>query len=240
MSTPVAVVTGGTRGIGRAVAAHLAGLGFAVYALGRHSPESPIAGVTFRRCDVTQADQVRAVFSEIGAAHGRIDVLVNNAGLAGAHPADAAADEAFWHAVIATNLHGAYYCTRAAMPLMPDRAGRIVNVASVLGLRGVPDQPAYCAAKHGLVGLTRSLALALAPRGITVNAVCPGWVATDMAFQRFRELGLHENVVAAGIPTQRITTPAEVASVVGFLVSAAAANITGQAIVVDGGGLASA
>jgi len=104
----------------------------------------------------------------------------------------------------------------------------------------VPDQPAYCAAKHGLVGLTRSLALALAPRGITVNAVCPGWVATDMAFQRFRELGLHENVVAAGIPTQRITTPAEVASVVGFLVSAAAANITGQAIVVDGGGLASA
>ena len=108
------------------------------------------------------------------------------------------------------------------------------------GLRGVPDQPAYCAAKHGLIGLTRSLALAVAPRGITVNAICPGWVDTEMAQARFRDLGITPAQAAAGVPLGRIATPEDVAGVVAFLLSPAASHITGHALPVDGGGLASA
>ena len=96
--------------------------------------------------------------------------------------------DSLWHAIIASNLHGTYHCCKAALPKLPDGSGRIVNIASVLGLRGVPDQTAYCAAKHGVVGFTRALALSLAPRGITVNALCPGWVDTDMAAARYAEL----------------------------------------------------
>ena len=123
---------------------------------------------------------------------------------------------------------------------MPDGTGRIVNIASVLGLRGVPDQTAYCAAKHGVVGFTRSLALALAPRGITVNAVCPGWVATEMAAARYRELGITEAEAAAGVPTGRIATPAEIADAVMWLLRPESRGITGHALPVEGGGLARA
>ena len=139
---------------------------------------------------------------------------MNSAGLAGANTLDG--DDALWHAIISANLHGTYYCCKAALPLLPDGSGRIVNIASVLGLRGVPDQTAYCAAKHGVVGFTRALALALAPRGITVNAICPGWVDTDMARQRFAELGITAEAAAAGVPTGHIATPAEVADARGL------------------------
>jgi NAD(P)-dependent dehydrogenase (short-subunit alcohol dehydrogenase family) len=163
---------------------------------------------------------------------------VNNAGLAGATAWDDP-DEALWHTMLAVNLTGTWACCQAALRLLPEGSGRIVNIASTLGLRGVADQPAYCAAKHGVIGLTRSLALALAARGITVNAVCPGWVATDMARRRWAELGMDEAAAAAGIPRGRVSTPEEVAEVVAFLVAEAAAAITGQALAVDGGGLAS-
>ena len=163
----------------------------------------------------------------------RVDVLVNNAGLAGANALEG--DDALWHAIIASNLHGTYHCCKAALPLLPDGTGRIVNIASVLGLRGVPDQTAYCAAKHGVVGFTRALALALAPRGITVNALCPGWVDTAMARQRFAELGITAEQAGQGVPTGRIATPEEVADAVAWLIRPEAGSITGHALPIDGG-----
>lgn len=233
MSAPVALVTGGTRGIGLAVATRLAAAGFAVVAAARRAPEGALPdGVRFAALDVADAASVRGCF----AALPRLDVLVCGAGSAGADPAEDA-DEAHWRGILSTNLDGAWRCAVAARGMLPDRTGRVVMIASVLGLRGVPDQLAYCAAKHGVVGLTRALALQLAPRGVTANAVCPGWVRTEMAEARWRELGMTEADAAAGLPTGRVTTPEEVAGMVAFLASAEAGNITGQALVVDGGGM---
>ncbi len=228
-----AVVTGGTRGIGRAVAARLAREGFGVIAAARHPPREALPeGARYAACDVADADAVGALFGPLD----RLDVLVNNAGGAGSNALDG--DDALWHAIIGSNLHGTYHCCKAGIGKLPDGSGRIVNIASVLGLRGVPDQTAYCAAKHGVVGLTRALALALAPRGITVNALCPGWVATGMAEQRFAELGIDAAQAAAGVPTGRITTAEEVAEAVAFLIGPGAASITGQVLALDGGSLA--
>ena len=224
-----AVVTGGTRGIGQAVADRLADEGWDVAVLARH-----VVSCRHRlfACDVADPIAVRAVFSGLQ----RVDALVNCAGIAGANALDG--DDALWHAIIGSNLHGTYHCCKAALPLLPDGTGRIVNIASVLGLRGVPDQTAYCAAKHGVVGFTRALALALAPRGITVNALCPGWVDTDMAVRRYAELGITAELAAAGVPTGRIASPAEVADAVVWLLRPEARGITGHALPIDGGGLA--
>jgi NAD(P)-dependent dehydrogenase (short-subunit alcohol dehydrogenase family) len=165
-----------------------------------------------------------------------VDALVCAAGIAGAN--ELTGDDALWHAIVGSNLHGTYYCCKAALPLLPDGTGRIVNIASVLGLRGVPDQTAYCAAKHGVVGFTRALALAVAPRGITVNAVCPGWVDTEMAHRRFQELGITRDQAAQGVPTGRIATPEEVADSVAWLLRPESRGITGHALPIEGGGLA--
>lgn len=227
-TTRLAVVTGGTRGIGLAIARRLLADGFAVVAAARTPADLPW-GVTFARLDVTDGAAVRALFAGLP----RLDVLVNNAGIAGTSDDDP--DDAMWHAILATNLTGAWHCARAALPRLPERTGRIVNIASVLGLRGVPDQPAYCAAKHGMIGLTRALAMQAAPRGITVNAVCPGWVDTAMAAQRYAEIGITAAQAAAGVPIGRVASPWEVADTVAFLARAGAGSITGQAIVVDGG-----
>jgi NAD(P)-dependent dehydrogenase (short-subunit alcohol dehydrogenase family) len=228
--TRVAVVTGGARGIGRAISARLALDGFDVIAACRTAAPLP-DGVRSARMDVTDAAGVEKFF----AALPRLDLLVNNAGLAGANDL---ADFAAWNAIIATNLTGTYLCCSAAAKKLTDGSGRIVNIASVLGLRGVPDQTAYCAAKHGVIGLTRALALALAPRGITVNAICPGWVATEMAERRWAELGITEADAGAGMPIGRVVRPEEVADIVAFLVGQPA--LTGLALPVDGGGLAAA
>ena len=228
-----AVVTGGTKGIGRAIAARLAADGWQVIAAARNPADVP-PGVNFAHCDVTDAESVKILFAGLD----RVDALVNAAGLAGPNPLSP--DDTLWHAMLAANLTGPWLCCTAALPKLPDGAGRIVNISSTLGLRGVPDQPAYCAAKHGLIGLTRSLALAVAARGITVNAICPGWVDTDMAHQRFAELGITAAEAATGVPTGRIATGADIAGVVAFLLSPAAAHITGHAMPVDGGALASA
>jgi NAD(P)-dependent dehydrogenase (short-subunit alcohol dehydrogenase family) len=224
-----AVVTGGTRGIGRAIADRLANEGWNVLTLARHATESDHQ---FHICDVADANAVRAIFATLP----KVDALVNCAGIAGANRLDD--DDTLWHAIIGSNLHGTYHCCKAALPLLPNQTGRIVNIASVLGLRGVPDQTAYCAAKHGVVGFTRALALAVAPRGITVNAVCPGWVDTGMAEQRYGELGITAEQAAAGVPTGRIASAAEVADAVAWLLRPEARGITGHALPIDGGGLA--
>ncbi|MDR3534668.1 MAG: SDR family NAD(P)-dependent oxidoreductase [Rhodopila sp.] len=224
-----AVVTGGTRGIGRAVADRLADEGWDVLVVARHATDTLHR---FVACDVADADSVRGVFAGLE----RVDALVNCAGIAGANRLDG--DDALWHAIIGSNLHGTYHCCKAVLPLLPDGTGRIVNIASVLGLRGVPDQTAYCAAKHGVVGFTRALALAVAPRGITVNALCPGWVDTEMAAERYAELGITAEQAAAGVPTGRIASPQEVADATIWLLRPEARSITGHALPIDGGGLA--
>jgi NAD(P)-dependent dehydrogenase (short-subunit alcohol dehydrogenase family) len=169
---------------------------------------------------------------------GRLDALICNAGLAGSNSLDPDASDELWHRILDVNLHGTYHFCKHAAPHLPDRTGRIINVASVLALKGVPDQTAYCAAKHGVLGFTRALALALAPRGITVNAICPGWTRTEMARERMRELGLTEEALKAGVPLGRMIEPAEVAELALYLASPRAGGITGQALTLDGGALA--
>lgn len=225
----LAIVTGGTRGIGRAVADRLATDGWDVLVLARKPAPSPHR---FIACDVADAVAVRTAFAGLT----RIDTLVNCAGLAGANRLDG--DDALWHAIIGSNLHGTYHCCKAALPLLPNGTGRIVNIASVLGLRGVPDQTAYCAAKHAVVGFTRALALAVAPRGITVNALCPGWVDTEMAAQRYAELGISAEQAASTVPTGRIASPEEVADATIWLLRPESRGITGHALPIDGGSLA--
>jgi NAD(P)-dependent dehydrogenase (short-subunit alcohol dehydrogenase family) len=186
-------------------------------------------GVRFIACDVTDPASVRAMF----AAAGPIRAAILAAGVAGGDPPEA--DEEHWRRIMASNLDGAWRCAEAAAGVLPDGQGRIVFLASVLGLRAVPDQVAYSAAKHGVTGLMKALALRLAPRGITVNALCPGWVETDMARARWAELGMTAQDAAAGTPTRRITGAEEVAAMAAYLLSSAAGNVTGQAIALDGG-----
>lgn len=226
----VALVTGGSRGIGAAVAQLLTSQGWRVVAVARHAPERPACD--FRACDLTDPRAARSLI----AGMERIDAVVNAAGIAGANPIDAS-DDALWHAIFAANLHATYHVCSAVQARLPDGCGRIVNIASTLGLRGVADQTAYCAAKHAVIGYTRALALALAPRGVTVNAICPGWTETAMAAARFADLGITLAEAEAGVPTGRMTSAAEIAETVAFLLSAAAGNITGHALPIDGGSL---
>lgn len=238
----VALVTGGSRGIGRAVCLELAKGGASValcYAGNAAAAQETVAAcqalgasAVALRCDVADEAQVTAMTEEVLRTFGRVDLLVNNAGITRDGLLMAMPTENF-DAVIQTNLRGAFLCMRAVCrPMIRQRYGRIVNISSVVGLRGNAGQVNYAASKAGLIGMTKSMARELATRGVTVNAVAPGFIATDMTDampQKAREATL------AGIPAARLGTPEEVAQAVAFLCSDAAAYITGQVLAVDGG-----
>jgi len=236
----VALVTGASRGIGRAIARALAARGAAVVAAARQDHAQGVAeeirsaggqaeAVTM---DVTDRAAVEAVAAATLQRAGRIDILVNNAGMARDQLVLRMKRED-WDAVLATNLTAAFTCTQVVLKTMvKQRSGRIINVTSVVGQAGNPGQANYAASKAGLIGFTKALALEVASRGITVNAVAPGLIDTDMT--RGISTGAQDQW-AERIPLARLGTPDDVASAVVFLASDEAAYITGHVLAVNGG-----
>ena len=234
----VVLVTGATRGIGRACAELFVREGARVALCGRSegtaakAAQSIGADARGYACDISDPNAVDALVKGVIADFGALHVLVNNAGITHDGLLARMKDE-HWQAVLETNLNGAFYtCRAAARGMLKQRYGRIVNVSSVLGLRGQGGQTNYCAAKAGLIGFTKAYAREVASRNITVNAVAPGYVATDMT------AGLGEKDVAAileRVPLQRAGAVKEIAEAIAFLASDAASYITGAVLSVDGG-----
>jgi NAD(P)-dependent dehydrogenase (short-subunit alcohol dehydrogenase family) len=217
------VVTGAARGIGLAIAERLAAEGARLTLLDRDEPR--FDGATIRVVDISDREAVFAAFTE------PLDALVANAGIGGSNEPG---DGDRFDEILQTNLYGTYWCTRAAEPLLAD-GGRIVVTSSILSRIGVAGYTGYCASKAGLLGLVRSLAAELAPRRIQVNAVCPGWVDTDMTrlgLSLFEGLTQDEawEVAKQEVPLRRMSEPAEIAGTVAWLLSDDAVGVTGQAI----------
>lgn len=246
-----AFVTGGGRGIGAAIARTFAEAGARVTISGRGVDTLQVSAASLRdnghevramHLDVADEASVSSAFADATAAFGPVGILVNNAGQAASGTvAETSLDT--WTRVLAVNLTGAFLCSRAVVPGMVEAGrGRIVNVASTAGLRGVPHVAAYAASKHGLIGLTRSLALEVARRGITVNAVCPGYTESDMAEQAIEALvrgrgESREQAKARLARTNaigRLLRPEEIAETVVWLCSDAGASITGETVVIGG------
>ena len=249
-----ALITGGGRGIGRAIAVAFAqqGARVAIASRGlerlaetRRELEGMGAEALALKMDVVQRAEVEAAVGEVARRWGGLDILVNNAGTSGLTPLDGGEDvDRLWHQILDTNLTGMYHVTRAALPHMAGRAhGRIINVSSVLGKFGVAGYAAYCASKHGVIGFTRALALELAPRRITVNAICPGWVDTDMARQGIAAMSAALHVppeefrrqAMEAVPLKRMVEGDEVGALATYLASEVSAAMTGQAINICGG-----
>jgi 3-oxoacyl-[acyl-carrier protein] reductase len=237
----VAIVTGAGRGIGRAIALRLASEGARVACVSRTQQNAqnvadeinaPRLAAKAYAVDVADHAAVQKVGSQILNDFGRADILVNNAGVRRDALAMRMSVED-WDAVIGTNLRGAFSFTQAIVRAMTkQRSGRIINISSVIGLMGNAGQTNYAASKAGLIGFTKSLARELASRNITVNAVAPGFVTTDMTAALSDEI---KNTIHAKIPLGRTATPEEIANAVVFLASAEAGYITGQVLCVDGG-----
>ncbi len=244
-----AVVTGGGRGIGAAIARALAGAGACLTLLGRNRAQLEAqartleAEVHVETCDVTDPAQVQQAFASAAQVMGNTTILVNNAGQAESRPFGKT-DLTLWRTMIEVNLTGSFLCTQAALPgMLAVGWGRIVNIASTAGLKGYPYVSAYCAAKHGVIGLTRSLALELARKNITVNAVCPGYTQTDLLeaslAQIVQKTGRSAEEARAELvhhnPQGRLVEPQEVAQAVLWLCLPESTSINGQAIAVAGG-----
>lgn len=237
-----AVVTGGSRGIGKAVCLKLASLGadiafsYAGNETAAQETENALkelgVKVLAMRADVSKSEAVDAFFAKALEDFGHIDILVNNAGIT----KDGLAirmKEADFDRVVETNLKGAFLCCKAAArPMMKQRSGRIISLASVVALRGNAGQANYCASKAGIIGLTKSLAKELGGRGITVNAIAPGFIETDMTAVLSEE---NRTAMLSTIPLARAGRPEDVAEAIAFLAGDGAAYITGQVLRVDGG-----
>jgi 3-oxoacyl-[acyl-carrier protein] reductase len=242
VSERVALVTGASRGIGRAIAVDLARRGHSVainYLTSADEAKETLALVEDQggngicvRADVSDSAEVGRCFSEIEMALGTVEVLVNNAGTRVDGLALSLTDDA-WDRVIRTNLYGTFVCCRRALrPMLRARRGRIINITSTAGLRGSPGQVNYSAAKAGIVGLTRTLAKEVAAKGITVNAVAPGLIDTDLTSTLSDK---QRGQLVSVIPQKKAGTPQDIASIVGFLCSDEAHYVTGSVFVADGG-----
>jgi NAD(P)-dependent dehydrogenase (short-subunit alcohol dehydrogenase family) len=242
-----ALITGGGTGIGAAAAGHLAGAGAKLSLLGRRL--EPLAGISERlgaapiQCDVTDPERLHAAFDEARQANGPIDMLVVNAGIAESAPFHKMTRES-WERIIATNLTAAFDCAREAIgDLLKSSNGRLIFVASVASLRGVPYAAHYAASKHGLLGLMRSLAAEYAKTSLTVNAVCPGYVdtpMTDQSVERVSQItGRSGGEARAAITNMnasgRLVDPEAIANVIGMLCLPLNRDINGAAITIDGG-----
>jgi len=244
-----ALITGGGRGIGRAIALEFArnGARVAVAARTAEQVEQVAAEIGADAlalvCDVSDSESVAHMFSRMRVRFGNPDILVNNAGIAESATLVNTTDE-LWHRHLAINLSGTFYCTRAAVPAMLKKGwGRVINIASIAGKSGAPYIAAYSASKHGVLGLTRSAALELATTGVTVNAICPGYVDTDMVTRGIDQITAKTGRTAEEAldslkkmsPQNRLVTPEEVAAIALLLASDAGRGINGQGINVDGG-----
>jgi NAD(P)-dependent dehydrogenase (short-subunit alcohol dehydrogenase family) len=247
-----AVITGGGRGIGRAIALAYARAGADVVVTARTDAEikqvaDEITAMGCKgaaiTCDVTNPDDVKRMAAEAVEVLGGVDILVNNAGMGFSHKLDGHPDDA-WHAVINTNLNSVYYVTKALLPaILQGKNGRIINVASVAAKAGSKYLTTYTASKHGVLGFTRALAAELISKGITVNAICPGYVDTPMTDKTIAGIrgftGMTEDQAKEYLeklsPQNRLIEPEEVAALALYLASDIAYGITGQAINVDGG-----
>jgi NAD(P)-dependent dehydrogenase (short-subunit alcohol dehydrogenase family) len=240
------VVTGGGSGIGRGIAVCLAEAGARVVVTGRGAERlretaALAKGISTQVMDVTDGDAVDAGFDQIQQELGGIDVLVNNAGVGGPN-ACALDGPDRWDLIVRTNLDGVFFCSRAALRHMAE-GGCVLNISSVLGKFGVGGYTAYCASKHGVIGFTKALALEVADRRITVNAICPGWVETDMAKEGMQNMATAMGVsydearkqALSEVPMGRIIQPEEVGRLVVYLAGPHASAMTGQAISLCGG-----